>query len=253
MPPRQRLLYIRSRNANPTPLEFAKLFMELNTSERCLQPGYKAFEACKKLHKEHDDSFDFDALPVDVQSAYKVACNESSSCAVCGKPVAWDKLHCSKKCAANACEACDGPLELKVESREVLDQVRCTSIQNLEDFMQLKGAEEPQEEEYHSDCEAKVRSSSACEECNDKQLEWSLRRRQWTELAREPESFWAEKQAQLKELLELPEKTTVVKRRRVCAAGCTGDQRADKRSQDAEKRHREMVEGLDVGAKRRRL
>jgi len=135
----------------------------------------------------------------------------------------------------------------------VLDQVRRTSIQNLEDFLQLKGAEEPQEEEYHSDCEDKVRSCSACNECQEKQLEWSLRHRQWIELAREPEFFWAEKQQQLKELLEMPEKTTIVKRRRVCAAGCTGDQRAEKRSRNADQQHREMVEGLDVGAKRRRV
>jgi hypothetical protein len=60
MPLPQRLLYIRSRNANPTPLEFAKLFMELNASERCLQPGCKAFDACKRLHKDHDNTFDFD-------------------------------------------------------------------------------------------------------------------------------------------------------------------------------------------------
>jgi hypothetical protein len=135
----------------------------------------------------------------------------------------------------------------------VLDQVRCTSIQNLENFMQLKGADEPQEEEYHSDCENKVRSCLACEECQEKQFEWSLRHRQWTELAREPESFWAEKKQQLKELLETPEKTTVIKRMRVCAAGCTGDERAVKRvtpEQRGIKRHFEQWDAMESSLKK---
>jgi hypothetical protein len=245
MPVAQRLLYIRSRNANPTPLEFAKLFVELNSSERFLQPGYKAFDACRKLHKDHDSSFDFKALPTDVQSAYKNTCYNLSSCAVCGKPVAFDKLHCSKKCADNACECCDGPLELKVESREVFDHARVSSIQGLEGFLQLKGAEEPQQEKYHEGCDAKVRSCSACKDCQEKHLEWSLRHQQWTQLAREPTSFWTEKQQQLKELLERPEMTTIVTRKRVCVTlGCSGEERAAKRRRDADQQEREMVERL---------
>ena len=248
----QRLLYIRSKNPDPSPVEFAKLFMEINSEEHCLEPGRNAFAACKAAHKKHDPSFSYDDLPESQRNEYRVICYQSSSCAVCGKSIVGDKTHCSNKCADNACECCNGPLELKVESREVINHVRCTSIQNLEDLMQLRGAEEPQEEEYHSDCEAKVRSSLACNECQEKRYEWSLRCQQWDNLAREPESFWAEKQQQLKELLEMPEKTTIVRRKRVCTGGCSGEQRSDKRSRDADQRHREMVEGLDVGAKRRR-
>jgi hypothetical protein len=251
----RRLEYIRSKNPDPTPLEFAKLFMDLNLLERFLEPGKNAFAKCKESNKKFMDSFNFDALPEKVRNEYKAICYESLSCKVCGKPMVKDKdkLHCSDKCADNACECCNGPLELKVESHKVFDQVRCTHIQNLEDFLRLKGAEAPQDEQYHPECEDKLGSCSACKECQEKRHEWSLRYQQWSNLAREPESFWAEKQQQLKELLERPEMTTIVTRKRVCASGCTGDQRAEKRvtpEQRGVKRHFEQWDAMESSLKK---
>ena len=113
-----------------------------------------------------------------------------------------------------------------------------------------------QEKKYHKACRGKVSCFAACEECQPVHDEWMQQDEAWKKsaaYAREPESFWSAKQEQLEILRETPERTTEYVKLRVCAAGCTGDQRAEKRRLDADQQHREMVEGLDVAVKRRRV
>ena len=255
----QRLLYIRSKNPNPSPVEFATLFME--ASDRCLEPGKNAMMACKEAHKKHDPNFSFNSLPESVRKEYQRICYRRSGCAVCGRSMFNDEIHCSKKCADNACECCNGPLQRKVSERPVWDCERSTKINELEGILKVKDVCEPlvfseQLKKYHKACQGKISCPPACKECQPTHDQWLQQQCDWkkrADYAREPESFWEAKQQQLESLRKTPELTTQVVNLRVCAGGCSGEQRSDKRSRNAEQRHREMVEGLDVGAKRRRL
>jgi hypothetical protein len=252
----QRVRYIRSKNANPTPVEFATLFMELNTDERIVEPGKNAFASCLKAHKLHDDSFNFAALPEHVREEYKRICEKSSGCAVCGKAVAHDKVHCSKKCAANACEACNGPVVLKETQREVLDQEPARKIHSLKGILSLRGMKEPlsyqeQLEQYHPDCRAKISYHGACNDCQEKYNAWSDQQTDWNQFGGKSKAWWEAQQAQLEELQKLPTMKTVVERKRVCAAGCSGEERADKRRRkeddafEAEQKRRRSMFGAE--------
>ena len=257
----RRVEYIQSLNPNASPLEFARLYMDLNLQERFLTPGRNAVSACKEANRLYSASFDYSILSAEEKRRYVAICHEYSSCAVCGRSMVKDKIHCSKKCADNACECCNGPMERKVSEQSVWDFERSTKINELEYILKLKGLRKPvafaeQVKKYHKACQVKVSCPPACEECQPLHDEWRQQQDDWKKyaaLAREPESFWDAKQQQLESLQETPERTTESVKLRVCASGCTGTQRADKRSRDADQRHREMVEGLDMGAKRRRM
>ena len=232
----QRLRYILSKNANPTPLEFAMLFMELSTSERIVEPGKNALTACLKAHKLHDASFDINALPEEVRKQYKDICDKSSGsgCAVCGKSVACDQVHCSKKCAENSCEACNGPVELKESSRDVLDQVSAGEIHSLKGILTLKSMKQPpsfleQMEQYHPACKHKICCCAACGDCQEQHEAWTRKQEDWNQFGCKSEGWWGLQQARLDELQKQPEKKTIVERKRTCVAGCSGDERAAKR------------------------
>ena len=163
-----------------------------------------------------------------------------------------DKIHCSKKCADNACECCNGPMERKVSEQLVWDCERTTKINELEYILNLKDVREPlvfseQVKKYHKACQVKVSCPPACEECQPVHDDWLKQRDDWqkrAQYAREPECFWAAKQQQLESLRETPERTTASVKLRVCASGCNGEHRAEKCRRDADQQEREMVERL---------
>ena len=230
----QRLRYILSKNPSPTPVEFAKLFMEINTSERCVEPGRNALIACKVAHKKHDARFSFDALPTSVQEEYRAICYSWSSCAVCGKAVADDKVHCSKKCASESCVRCDGPMERFEEERQVHNRDRDIELSKLQSILQAKGVCEPvtfkeQLAQYHDGCKGKVSCFSACDQCQGNHDGWRQQHADWKAYGREPESFWTAKEARLAVVEKMDEKKTIVEVKRRCAAGCTEDEPAQKR------------------------
>jgi hypothetical protein len=76
------------------------------------------------------------------------------------------------------------------------------------------------------------------------------------EHAREPESFWDGKQQQLESLRAAPEMTTRLVKRRVCATGCTGEERAAKRRERGTseergiKRHFEQWDAMESASKK---
>jgi hypothetical protein len=132
MPKEQRILYILNKNPKPSPIEFAKLFMEINDMEQCCTSGKAAFDACKDTHVKYDNNFDFNALSKTEQNEYKQICYSSSECAVCGRPVVNDKVHCSKKCELQACVRCDGPTERFEEERRIHNVERDKELSKLE-------------------------------------------------------------------------------------------------------------------------
>ena len=233
----QRIQYVLSKNAKPSPIEFAKLFMEINDLEQYCKSGKAAIHACKAAHTEYDKNFNFSALSTREQKEYKEICSPSAKCKVCLRAIADGRVHCSKKCAANACEVCDGPLEITESSRAVRDQVREGDIDRLAGILELRGMKEPpgyqeQLEQYHKACQSKLSVFAACGDCQEKHDAWGVQLKDWDKFGCKPEGWWKLQQARLEELKEKPEKTVLVERKRTCAAGCTGEERAAKRRRD---------------------
>jgi hypothetical protein len=53
----QRLLYIRSKNPDPAPVEFARLFMEINSEERCWSLGGMRSQPARRLTRSTTPAF----------------------------------------------------------------------------------------------------------------------------------------------------------------------------------------------------
>jgi hypothetical protein len=234
MPLQQRLLYILSKNSDPSPVQFATLFMEINSSERCVEPGRNALTACKAAHAKHDARFCFDALPEREREEYRRICFSKSSCAVCGRGVVGDKVHCSDACAAKACECCGGPMEHTELSREVPDMDRAREIYRIKGVLGAKGVVQPvsyleKQQKLHQECRGFVACFAACGECQDTHNAWLQQHADWKQFGRMPASFWEQNQAHLAALEEMAENKTIVEVKRKCAAGCPDEQRAEKR------------------------
>ena len=246
----QRILYVLSKNPEPSPIEFAKLYMEITNIERCCKAGKAAFDSCKAAHREYDKNFKFNSLSKSEQKEYKKICESSSECTVCGRAVADDKIHCSKKCAANACEVCNGPVELTESSREVLDQVNAGKMHSLRGILSLRGMKQPpiyleQLEQYHKACRARLSCFAACSDCQEQRETWTKQQEDWNQFGCKSEDWWVSHQARLEELQKQPEKTMVVERKRTCAAGCSGEERAAKRRRNED-------DAFEADQKRRR-
>jgi hypothetical protein len=234
MPLQQRILYILSKNATPSPVEFATLFMEISNSERCCKIGKAAFEACKTAHKEHNRRFSFKALPESEQQQYKNICCSACDCAVCGRPIIGDKVHCSDACAAKACECCGGPMEHTELSREVRDMDRARELYAVKGVLQAKGVVQPvsyleKQQKLHQECRGFVSCFAACGECQDTHNAWAQQHADWKQFGRMPAAFWEAKEARLAALEQMAETKTIVEVKRKCAAGCADEQRAEKR------------------------
>jgi len=234
MPLEQRILYILSKNSDPSPVQFATLFMEINATERCVEPGQSAFKACKAAHVKHNARFSFDALPEREREEYRRICFSKSSCAVCGRGVVGDKVHCSDACAAKACECCGGPMEHTELKREVPDMERARELYSVKGVLSAKGVQEPvafleQQQKLHKECRAMVSCFAACGECQDVHNAWTQQHADWKQFGRQPASFWEAKEASLAALEQMAETKTIVEVKRKCAAGCADEQRAEKR------------------------
>ena len=55
----QRIQYVLSKNPKPSPIEFAKLYMEITDLEQRCKSGKAAFDSCKEAHQEYDKNFKF--------------------------------------------------------------------------------------------------------------------------------------------------------------------------------------------------
>ena len=247
MPLQQRILYILSKNATPSPVEFATLFMEISNSERCCKIGKAAFEACKTAHKEHDRRFSFKALPESEQQQYRNICCSACDCAVCGRPIIGDRVHCSDACADKACERCAGPMEHTELQREVPDMERARELYAVKGVLQAKGVVRPVSflEKLHQECRGKVRRLAGCCECQKEHNAWVQQHADWNQFGRMPAAFWEAKEARLVALEQMAETVTIVEVKRKCASGCPDEQRAEKR--------RSNYEYEDRAAKRRRV
>jgi hypothetical protein len=78
----QRILYVLSKNPKPSPIEFAKQYMEITNIERCCKAGKAAFDSCKAAHKEFDKNFKFNSLSKSEQKEYKKICDSSSDSSI---------------------------------------------------------------------------------------------------------------------------------------------------------------------------
>ena len=130
--------------------------------------------------------------------------------------MACDQVHCSKKCADDSCEACNGPVELKESSREVLDQVSAGEIHSLKGILTLKSMKQPpsfleQMEQYHPACKHKICCCAACGDCQEQHEAWTQRQEDWSQFGCKSEGWWGLQQARLDELQKQPEKKTIVK------------------------------------------
>jgi hypothetical protein len=195
MPLEQRILYILSKNSDPSPVQFATLFMEINATERCVEPGQSAFKACKAAHVKHNARFSFDALPEREREEYRRICFSKSSCAVCGRGVVGDKVHCSDACAAKACECCGGPMEHTELKREVPDMERARELYSVKGVLSAKGVQEPvafleQQQKLHKECRGMFSCFAACGECQDVHNAWTQQHADWKQFGRQPASFW---------------------------------------------------------------
>jgi hypothetical protein len=230
----QRILYILSKNATPSPIEFATLFMEISNSERCCKIGEAAFRACKTAHKEHDKRFSFKALPEREQQQYRNICCSACDCAVCGRPIVGDKVHCSEACANKACECCGGPMEHTELKREVPDMDRARELYAVKGVLQAKGVVQPvsyleKQKKLHQECRGFVACFGACGDCQDTRNAWTQQHADWKQFGRQPASFWEAKEARLAALEQMAETKTIVEVKRKCATGCADEQRAEKR------------------------
>ena len=161
-------------------------------------------------------------------------CCSACDCAVCGRPIIGDKIHCSDACADKACECCGGPMEHTELTRQVRDMERAREIYAVKGVLQAKGVVQPvsyleKQEKLHQECRGFVACFAACGECQDTHNAWAQQHADWKQFGRMPAAFWEAKEARLAALEQMAENKTIVEVKRKCAAGCPDEQRAEKR------------------------
>ena len=216
-----RTMYVLMKNPAPTPVEFARLFAEISLIDRPTDAGTITLAACKKAHRQHYPTFNFDSLTEVEQRQYRAACF-NKACVICGDGVKAEDTFCSPECEASACLRCQGRLETRELEREVHDVEREMQMRKLGSLLQAKGVSEPipylaQIEWYCRECQGRVSCCAACEECQELHFAWLQQHADFKDYGREPPSFWDAQEHKLEQLRQLPATKTLVSRETRCS------------------------------------
>ena len=216
-----RTMYVLMKNPAPTPVEFARLFTEISLIDRPTDAGTITLAACKKAHRQHYPTFDFDSLTEVEQRQYRAA-RFNKACPVCGEGVKAEDTFCSAQCEEASCARCQGRLETREIEKEVYDVDREVEMRHLFSILKAKGVTKPlpfceQLDCYHSKCRGGVSCCEACDTCQQKHFDWFQQHLDWQTFGGEPLAFWLNREDRLGELQQLPVTKKLVSKETRCS------------------------------------